>query len=345
MGAVLTNGTLPLLATTACKPILYGFLAITDHGISESALSETYECLEDFFALPPQYKQALYQPELAGSRGYTPFKQEHAKDSSAPDLKEFLQMGPANNIYLNDSSLMAPLIENLMAQLHSNGLAILSAISLHLGFEEDYLPAMTEGGEHILRLLHYPAIIDQSTGHKPITDNTDHNDTSIRAAAHEDINLITLLVTATAKGLQLKVPSTLDASAQRANTDQSDHDTEQHNQWANVVVPKGAIIINLGDMLESLTNGYWKATTHRVVNPPSDDPDRYKSRYSIPYFIHGHDNFPIGPHRSILEKTGAESQYPDLTTDQYRTQHLREIGLLKEIPETQYIKRAHKENT
>ena len=181
-------------------------------------------------------------------------------------------------------------MKNVYKQLEECSLKILEACSLFLNEEKSLISEMAVKGNTILRLIHYPPIPE------------DAHPSSVRAAAHEDINLITLLIDATSSGLEL---------------------LDRDGNWIPVVTPKGCIIVDSGDMLQNLTNGYYKATTHRVVNPD----DSRSRRFSMPFFVHARSEVPLNPLTKCVEKTGGEKKFPDITAGEYLHQRLKEIGL------------------
>ena len=276
-----------------------GFFALSGHGIPLSDIDKAYEVAEDFFKKPELEKMRWNQD--GNQRGYVPFGIEHAKDNPAPDLKEFWQTGrvlaadhPAKadfpeNIWPDPTFEGA--IDGLYVQMEALSRTLLGICSLYLGEDEDWLPAMAMDGNTILRVLHYPALGD------------DVPDGAVRSAAHEDINFITLLVGATADGLEVM-----------------DHDGE----WIQVQGNHEHIIVDSGDMLQNITNGLFKAVTHRVVNPP----DATSDRYSMPLFTHPRDEVDLSPRPQFIAKTGGEAKFPSITAGAYLRQRLIEIGLI-----------------
>ena len=274
-----------------------GFFALTGHGISADAISKSYEVAEDFFSLPQDVKSKYEQSKISRQRGYTPYGVEHAKDNPAPDLKEFWQTGRTiddpdfpKNIWPAESNDFEESIDGLYNAMESMSLELLSAASIYLGKEEDWLPSMTTNGNTILRVIHYPALGENSP------------EGAVRSAQHEDINLITLLVGATADGLQVM-----------------DHD----GTWIEVEGHHEHIIVDSGDMLQNLTNGLFKSTTHRVINPPDNNSDRY----SMPMFVHPRNEIDLTPLPEFIEQTGGEALYDPITAGEFLHQRLVEIGL------------------
>ena len=239
-----------------------GFVAVKNHGISDALIRDLYKYVQQFFALPSQLKLQYEKPELAGQRGYTSFGREHAKGFDAPDLKEFFQFGQTvedndpvkeeypDNITVKEIPQFTPTLREAYQAFERSGKALLQAIALFLGLDENYFDDFVHNGNSILRAIHYPPI-------------TQEPKSAIRAEQHEDINLITLLVGASADGLQILT---------------------KQNDWVGVTSLPEQIVVNVGDMLQRLTNNRLRSTTHRVVNPPRELWGT--SRYSIPFFLH-----------------------------------------------------------
>jgi len=275
-----------------------GFVGVVGHGIPKKLITDFYTSAKQFFSLPKDKKLKYEIPGAAGQRGYTSFGKEHAKGSNFADLKEFYQVG--QEIPVMDKDDCDPFIEevpefntlsrNLYKEFEIAGNHLLKAIAIHLDLPEEYFTSLTNGGISILRAIHYP----------PITEEPKN---AIRAEQHEDINLITLLVGASAGGLQLK---------------------NQKGEWMDVVPENEEIVINVGDMLQRLTNNYLKSTTHRVINPPREE--WHKPRLSIPFFLHPVPTTSL----AVLENCITEEnpiQYPPTTAIEYLNERLREIGL------------------
>ncbi|WP_414900486.1 isopenicillin N synthase family dioxygenase [Sphingomonas flavalba] len=282
----------------------FGFAVIADHGIDPALIARGWAETRAFFALPVERKAAYHLPGKAGARGYTPFGIEIAKDAAQHDLKEFWHVGRelpaghryrdrmADNLWPAELPDFKPTFLALFDALDRVGLRLLAAIARHLGLAPDWFAGPTENGNSVLRLLHYPPVPADAPG--------------VRAGAHEDINLITLLLGAEEAGLQL---------------------LDRDGRWLPVAPPDGALVVNVGDMLQRLTNHVLPSTTHRVVNPPPER--RGVSRYSMPYFLHLASDFEIRTLRQCITPQNPD-RYPDpITADQYLTQRLREIGLLK----------------
>ena len=281
-----------------------GFFALENHGIAIDLIEKSYQRGDEFFSLDNSVKNNYLQPNISHQRGYTAFGVEHAKDNPAPDLKEFWQTGRSHdskvstpnypaNIWPTDTvPLFEETIDELYNKMESLSLKLLSACSLYLGKEENWLGEMTENGNTIMRIIHYP----------PLGDNVTPG--AVRSAAHEDINFITLLVTATADGLEVM-----------------DHD----GSWIKVEGDARYIIVDSGDMIQNLTNGLFKSTTHRVVNPSS----KSERRYSMPMFVHPRNQIDLTPRPEFIEMTGGESNYQSISAGDYLHQRLVEIGLAK----------------
>jgi isopenicillin N synthase-like dioxygenase len=280
-----------------------GFFALVNHGIPRALIDETYRQCDAFFDLDEATKRSYLRPEIAHQRGYTAFGVEHAKDNPAPDLKEFWQAGrghddrgvaptyPANVWPSEHVPAFQPTTERLFANMEALSVRLLEACSRYLGQPADWLPNMAEEGNTIMRMIHYP----------PLGEDTPAG--AVRSAAHEDINFITLLVTATADGLEVM-----------------DHD----GTWIRVQGDQDAIIVDSGDMLQNLTNGLFKSTTHRVVNPKETN----TRRYSMPMFVHPRNDVDLTPHPRMVEMTGGQAQFPSIKAGDYLQQRLREIGLI-----------------
>lgn len=276
----------------------FGFIILKDHGVDASLLKRAYSLSAAFFDLPLEEKMD-YAAGADGQRGYTPYGTEHAKDSEHPDLKEFWHVGrpfekgdalskiyPANVWPQKPEGFRETFLE-LYEKLEEAGLVMLEALSPSLDVDGDYFRHMATDGNSILRLLHYP----------PVPDGVDPQ--AIRAAAHEDINLITILVAADGGGLQL---------------------LDRQGNWLPVETDPENLIVDAGDMLARATNDVIPATTHRVVNP--DGPNL--SRYSMPFFMHPHPDALI---TCIESCKGDGAKYPDITADAFLKQRLKEIGL------------------
>jgi isopenicillin N synthase-like dioxygenase len=280
----------------------FGFAIIADHGIDAGLIDQAWAATKAFFAQPTKAKMPYKSPK-GGARGYTPFGVEIAKDATENDLKEFWHVGrdlPAGHAY--SASMPAnvwpdypPDFKAVFAELYAEfdrvGAQLLSAIARYLGLAPDWFVEPVRDGNSVLRLLHYPPISADASG--------------IRAGAHEDINLITLLLGAEEAGLQL---------------------LDRDGQWLAVEPPAGALVVNVGDMLQRLTNHVLPSTTHRVVNPPPER--RGVPRYSMPFFLHLASDFPIATLPGCVTDARPDLYPAPITADDYLQQRLKEIGLL-----------------
>ena len=282
----------------------YGFAVVRDHGIPQDLIDAAEAVSKAFFALPDAVKRGYKIEGGGGARGYTPFGTEKAKDATVFDLKEFWHVGrdlPAGHPL---SQYMAPNIwpaevegfRDTMSALYSAfetaGGRVLEAIALHLGRPRDFFAASVEDGNSVMRLLHYPPL------------GPDAPEGAIRAAAHGDINTITLLLGAEEAGLELLT---------------------RQGEWLPIPASKGALVINVGDMLERQTNGRLRSTTHRVVNPRGDAAKR--SRYSMPFFLHFRPDFLIEPLPECIGADDATPPPPPISAHDFLMQRLREINL------------------
>lgn len=281
-----------------------GFVAVKNHGIPAELIANLYKYVQQFFSLPSEKKKKFENPELAGQRGYTSFGKEHAKGSDAPDLKEFFQYGqvvPDNhnlkseypdNVKVDDIPGFNETFFKAYRAFEKSGKSLLQAIALYLNLEENYFDDFVEEGNSIVRAIHYPPI-------------TIEPKSAIRAEQHEDINLITLLVGASADGLQILT---------------------KKNEWIGVTSLPDQIVVNVGDMLQRLTNNKLKSTTHRVINPPREL--WHTSRFSIPFFLHPKSAMSLAALESCVDESHAKV-YEDITAGEYLDERLKEIGLKK----------------
>lgn len=276
----------------------FGFIILKDHDVSRELLQRAYRLSAEFFALP-EAEKLKYAAGRDGQRGYTPFGREHAKDAKVGDLKEFWHVGrefepgstlaglyPPNVWPARPDGFRQTFLE-LYAALEAAGHAMLEALAPSLVVSPDYFRGIATDGNSILRLLHYP----------PIPVGADPN--ALRAAPHEDINLITILVAANGGGLELLT---------------------REGEWLAVDTDADNLIVDAGDMLARITNGVVPATTHRVVNPKGPN----VSRYSMPFFMHPHSSAVLS---CIDSCRGEGAKYPDITADAFLKQRLKEIGL------------------
>ena len=280
-----------------------GFVAVKNHGVPDELITDLYKYVQEFFSLPLDHKKTYEIPELAGQRGYTSFGKEHAKGSDAPDLKEFFQYGqiprdnfkeedyPAN-VQVGEVATFNRTFDEAYRAFEKSGTALLQAIALYLGLDEHYFDGYVHNGNSILRAIHYPPIT-----HEPAS--------AIRAEQHEDINLITLLVGASADGLEILT---------------------KQGEWVAVTSLPEQIVVNVGDMLQRFTNNKLMSTTHRVVNPKREL--WHTSRFSIPFFLHPRSSMSLRCLDTCVDEVHPIA-YEDATAGEYLDERLREIGLKK----------------
>ncbi|MEO1169151.1 MAG: 2-oxoglutarate and iron-dependent oxygenase domain-containing protein [Pseudomonadota bacterium] len=280
----------------------YGFAIVSDHGISSDLIARADAKAREFFALPEDTKRKYFVEGGGGARGYTPFGTEVAKDATEHDLKEFWHVGRSlpeghrfadlmlPNIWPEEVESFHDTFTELYTALESAGMRILTAIATYLGLAPDFFDDTVEDGNSVMRLIHYPPVPADAPG--------------VRAAAHEDINTITLLLGAEEAGLEL-----LDANG----------------NWLPVKPKEGELAVNIGDMLQRLTNHVLPSTTHRVVNPAPER--RGFSRYSMPFFLHFRPDYMIETLPSCISEE-RPNRYPEpLSAHDYLLERLREIGL------------------
>lgn len=278
----------------------YGFIILKDHTIEQKKIDRAYELVKNFFSLPLETK-LKYKLNNGGQRGYTPFKTEHAKDSKNPDLKEFWHVGREllatsqykgvypENAWPTEIAEFKNIFMELYEAMDTTSQILLEAIGKGLDLPSEYFNDMINDGNSIIRTIHYPPTKGEDTKN------------SIRAAAHEDINLITMLVGATDSGLQL---------------------LERDGTWLDVNSRPGEIVVDTGDMMSRITNNILPSTTHRVINPSSDS----SARYSMPFFVHPHSKAIL---KCIPSCVGKGELFPEITAGDFLTQRLKEIGLYK----------------
>ena len=282
----------------------YGFAVIRDHGIPADLIARAEAMSKAFFALPDEVKKAYKIEGGGGARGYTPFGVERAKDAEVHDLKEFWHVGrelPAGhplaeymapNVWPSEVDGFRETFGELYAAFEKAGGRVLEAIALHLGLPRDWFAATVEDGNSVMRLLHYPPL------------DGPHAEGAIRAAAHGDINTITLLLGAEEAGLELLTAK---------------------GEWKAVDTPDGALVVNIGDMLDRLTNHRLKSTQHRVVNPKGEA--AYRSRYSMPFFLHFRPDFDIVTLDSCIDPERPDDHPEPISSHAFLQQRLREINL------------------
>jgi isopenicillin N synthase-like dioxygenase len=280
-----------------------GFVAVKNHGVADELITDLYQYVQEFFSLPLDKKRNYEIAGMAGQRGYTSFGTEHAKGSDAPDLKEFFQYGqvatnnykeeeyPAN-VKVSEVTAFNKTFDDAYRGFEKSGTALLQAIALYLGLDEFYFDEFVQNGNSILRAIHYPPITHEPTS-------------AIRAEQHEDINLITLLVGASADGLEI---------------------LSKVGDWVPVTSLPEQIVVNVGDMLQRFTNNKLISTTHRVVNPKREL--WHTSRFSIPFFLHPRSSMSLKCLDSCVDDAHPIA-YEDATAGEYLDERLREIGLKK----------------
>jgi isopenicillin N synthase-like dioxygenase len=281
----------------------YGFAIVSNHGIPDDLIARAEAASRALFALPEDVKRAYHVPGTGGARGYTPFGIETAKDAVAVDLKEFWHVGRelpeghrlaevmAPNLWPRELSEFRAVMLELYAAFEATGARLLEAIARYLGLAPDFFENSVEDGNSVLRLLHYPPV---------------HGDgPSIRAGAHEDINTITLLLGAEEAGLEI---------------------LDRDGQWLSVTPKLGELAVNVGDMLQRLTNNRLRSTTHRVANPASAR--RGHARYSMPFFLHFRPDYRIETLPSCVDAAHPDLYPQPIAAHDYLMQRLREIKLL-----------------
>ena len=281
-----------------------GFVALKGHFLNDQLVKDLYSEIKRFFDLPVEVKKKYEVEGLGGQRGYTAFGKEHAKGRKEGDLKEFWHFG---QYVKNDPKLEAEYPDNVLVEelpkfnevgkqtykmLEKTAKYVLRALALRLELEETYFDQFIINGNSILRPIHYP----------PITKEPEK---AVRAAAHGDINLITLLMGAHGKGLQVQ---------------------NHKGEWIDAIAEPDELMINVGDMLSRHTNNKLKSTIHRVVNPPKEL--WRTSRYSVPFFMH-----PISDMKLDVLENCIDNEHPklfdDITAGEFLNERLIELGLIK----------------
>ena len=265
----------------------FGFCCFSHHGVDGALIAAAYAETRHFFALPEATKQRY----AAGNRGYVGCKIETARTSDIPDLKEFFHVGRDGNLWPAEIPAFRGQALALYASLERAGALVLSAIAEDLGLDADFFAGFTDHGNSILRALHYPPV---RPADRP----------AVRAEAHEDISLITLLVGATEPGLQVLT---------------------REGVWLPIETAPDSLVVNVGDMLQRLTNRVYPSTTHRVVNPHTDA--AHVSRYSMPFFLALNMEYEIRALPGCVASEGVNHYPESITAQDYRAQRLREIRL------------------
>ncbi|MBA22304.1 MAG: flavonol synthase [Flavobacteriales bacterium] len=278
-----------------------GFVSLKGHFLSSKLMNDLYLEIKNFFDLGLEQKKSYEIKGGGGQRGYTSFGKEHAKDKKEGDLKEFWHFGQyeesplkkyPENITVNELPKFNELGKETYKLLEKTALHVLRAIALHLDLKEQYFDTYTSNGNSILRAIHYPPILEEPKE-------------AVRAAAHGDINLITLLMGAQGKGLQVMT---------------------NQGKWIDAIAEPDELIINMGDMMSRLTNNKLKSTLHRVVNPPRSSWG--SSRYSIPFFMHPEAEMSLNCLPNCFSDENPK-KYEDTTAGSFLNQRLIELGLLK----------------
>lgn len=281
-----------------------GFVALKNHFLSDELVDELYKEVKAFFALPIETKQKYEIKGLAGQRGYVSFGKEHAKGKKEGDLKEFWHFGqePSEDAKLTEEYPENVEVEELKdfnhigmeayRMLEKTGIYVLRALALYIGLDEQYFDHWASNGNSILRPIHYPPITEEPKG-------------AVRAGAHGDINLITLLMGASTGGLQV---------------------LRKDGEWIDAIPQEDELVINVGDMLERHTNNKLRSTIHRVINPPREEWS--SPRYSIPFFMHPRSEMPLNCLEECIDENNPKA-YTDITAGEFLDQRLAEIGLKK----------------
>ena len=281
-----------------------GFVALKNHFLSDQLVENLYKEVKSFFALPVTTKEKYEIEGLGGQRGYTSFGKEHAKGKKEGDLKEFWHFGQepdknANLIEEYPENVMVDELESFNTtgmeayrMLEKTGIYVLRALAIYIGLDENYFDHWASNGNSILRPIHYPPITEEPKG-------------AVRAGAHGDINLITLLMGASTGGLQVQ---------------------RKDGEWIDAIPQDDELVINVGDMLERHTNNKLRSTIHRVVNPPKEQWG--KPRYSIPFFMHPRSDMKLNCLEECITSENPK-QYDDITAGEFLHQRLVEIGLIK----------------
>ena len=281
-----------------------GFVALKGHFLKDSDIKNIYKYIKAFFDLSDDIKRKYELEGFSGQRGYTSFGKEHAKGKEHGDLKEFWHFGQylddeeyyqfsyPKNLYVQEIPEFNEIGKTVFKALEKTAIYVLRAISLYLELDEDHFDKYVKKGNSILRPIHYPPIKTKPKGAE-------------RAAAHGDINLITLLMGAHGKGLQVLT---------------------NDGEWIDAIAEEDEIIVNVGDMLSRYTNNKLKSTIHKVINPPKEL--WKKSRYSIPFFLHPIGTMNLNVLESCIDDNNPK-KYTDITAHDFLIERLKDIGVLK----------------
>ncbi|WNH10352.1 isopenicillin N synthase family dioxygenase [Thalassobellus suaedae] len=281
-----------------------GFVALKGHFLDDTLVDNLYKEVKHFFELPVETKQSYEIPGIGGQRGYVSFGKESAKGKKEGDLKEFWHFGQyvedddklkaeyPDNVIVNELPEFNKVGKEAYQMLEKTAKYVLRALALYLGLDELYFDAYIHNGNSILRPIHYP----------PITQEPDE---AVRAAAHGDINLITLLMGAQGRGLQVQ---------------------NHEGEWIDAIAEADELMINVGDMLSRHTNNKLKSTIHRVINPPRELWGT--SRYSIPFFMHPISDMKLNVLDGCVDEENPKA-FEDITAGEFLTERLIELGLIK----------------
>jgi isopenicillin N synthase-like dioxygenase len=281
-----------------------GFVALSGHFLSDDLVKDLYAQVKKFFDLPQDVKDSYEIEGIGGQRGYTSFGKEHAKGRKEGDLKEFWHFGQyieddpvlereyPENVIVKELPKFNAVGKETYKMLEKTAKYVLRALALHLNLPETYFDGYIKNGNSILRPIHYPPIVNEPKN-------------AVRAAAHGDINLITLLMGAHGRGLQVQ---------------------NHKEEWIDAIATTDQLMINVGDMLSRLSNEKLKSTVHRVVNPPRELWNT--SRYSIPFFMHPISSMPLNCLENCIDKEHPK-RFDDITAGEFLNERLIDLGLIK----------------
>ena len=281
-----------------------GFVALKGHFLSDELVDKLYDQIKKFFSLPEDIKKSYEIDGIGGQRGYVSFGKESAKGKKEGDLKEFWHFGQyvednpnlkalyPKNVVVKELPEFNSVGKETFKMLEKTGVYVLRALAIYLGLNEFYFDKYVNNGNSILRPIHYPPIKEEPKA-------------AVRAAAHGDINLITLLMGSQGKGLQV----------------------QNHNgEWVDAIAAEDELVINVGDMLSRHSNNRLKSTIHRVVNPPKEKWGT--SRYSVPFFMHPVSEMPLNCLENCIDEAHPKL-YEDITAGEFLNERLKELGLIK----------------
>ncbi len=281
-----------------------GFLSLRNYGLNNTIELELYKEVQKFFNLPIEKKLQYEKEELNGQRGYVSFGRETAKGSKKSDLKEFWHFGQElskkdplyheyeKNVQCNELPGFNKIGRDVFSKLEETGVNILKAIALYLNLDENYFDKKVIGGNSILRAIHYPPIQTEPKG-------------AVRAAAHGDINLITILMGASASGLEVQT---------------------RKGEWIGVTALPNQVVVNIGDMMSRLTNDKLHSSIHQVINPPKSE--WHKPRFSIPFFMHPRSEMSLNCLQNCIDKKNPK-KYTDISAGAFLEERIKELGLKK----------------